>query len=628
MPNSTTPDNPLTPGERAKLDTLARSEQASLARRARIVLAADQGLAPAEIAEHMGLAEATVKLWLRAFAESGMAIFPAEALDEVSEEAPAQASDMPPTLPTVEELCRRYDVDMAHARHVGQLAAELFDLTRPVHQLDERYRDVAFLAGVLHNIAFAGGVAKHHTRGRDILLENPLSDLSDADRALIAVTTAFHRKAWKPERLDTEPAFLALDPEAQPVALTLAALVRIADGLDYSQSQTTLLGPSQAAPDGVRVTAAGPFADGDGARADQKADLWRAAFAGTPITITPFRDEGLADLPSQPEPVPEAASSKGPGLLPDDPMSEAGRKVLRFHFERMLANEPGTREGLDIEALHDMRVATRRMRAAFRVFGAFYKPRTNKRLLRELRRTAAALGEVRDLDVFMENAQAYLAALPTDRADDLDPLFARWQKKREKARRRMLAYLDSPDYQTFVQDFREFVDTPGMGSLPLEGPAPDLVRYVAPRQVYARYEEVRAYEPLLDGAPIETLHALRISAKRLRYTLEFFREVLGDECEAVIAAVVQMQDHLGALHDADVAQLLLVSLLAKLQKQARKRQKREPEPAELPGLDGVAAYLQERQQALLDLQQTFPNVWQAIVSTETRRRLALAVSVL
>ena len=60
-----------------------------------------------------------------------------------------------------------------------------------------------------------------------------------------------------------------------------------------------------------------------------------------------------------------------PGVGPDDPMSEAGRKTLRFHYQRMVHNEPGTRLGEDIEFLHDMRVATRRMRAAFRVFGSF-----------------------------------------------------------------------------------------------------------------------------------------------------------------------------------------------------------------------------------------------------------------
>ena len=91
-----------------------------------------------------------------------------------------------------------------------------------------------------------------------------------------------------------------------------------------------------------------------------------------------------------------------PGLQPDDPMSEAGRKTLRFHFRRMLHHEPGTRLGEDIEALHDMRVATRRMRAAFRVFGEYYDPKAVRPYLKGLKRTGRALGAVRDLDVFQE----------------------------------------------------------------------------------------------------------------------------------------------------------------------------------------------------------------------------------
>jgi hypothetical protein len=61
-----------------------------------------------------------------------------------------------------------------------------------------------------------------------------------------------------------------------------------------------------------------------------------------------------------------------PGVLADDVLSEAGRKVLAYHFNQMLLHEEGTRLGVDIEELHDMRVATRRMRAAFEVFADAY----------------------------------------------------------------------------------------------------------------------------------------------------------------------------------------------------------------------------------------------------------------
>ncbi len=69
-----------------------------------------------------------------------------------------------------------------------------------------------------------------------------------------------------------------------------------------------------------------------------------------------------------------APKKKTPGVRADEPLAEAGRKILRFHYERMRANEGGTLEGQDIEALHRMRVATRRQRAAFRFIASQLRP--------------------------------------------------------------------------------------------------------------------------------------------------------------------------------------------------------------------------------------------------------------
>jgi len=104
---------------------------------------------------------------------------------------------------------------------------------------------------------------------------------------------------------------------------------------------------------------------------------------------------------------------KNPGVIAEDPHAEAGRKVLRFHLARMLAREPGTRAGIDPEELHGMRVATRRMRAAWRVFGDAYNPDRTKVYRRRLRELAALLGGVRDLDVLIEATEAYAQAIGT-----------------------------------------------------------------------------------------------------------------------------------------------------------------------------------------------------------------------
>ena len=73
-----------------------------------------------------------------------------------------------------------------------------------------------------------------------------------------------------------------------------------------------------------------------------------------------------------------------------------------------------------------------------------------------------------------------------------------------------------------------------------------------PSRIWAAYEQVRGYEPVLRWADVETLHELRIAGKWLRYTLEFVREALGDDAAPLIARVTALQDHLGLMNDADV----------------------------------------------------------------------------
>jgi len=109
-------------------------------------------------------------------------------------------------------------------------------------------------------------------------------------------------------------------------------------------------------------------------------------------------------------------------LEPTDTMAEAGRKVIGFHFARMLQHEPGTRLGEDIEELHDMRVATRRMRAALRIFGESFSKKKSKPIRKGLKETGQALGAVRDLDVFMEKLAQHRQTLPEAEKAGLDPL--------------------------------------------------------------------------------------------------------------------------------------------------------------------------------------------------------------
>jgi CHAD domain-containing protein len=299
-----------------------------------------------------------------------------------------------------------------------------------------------------------------------------------------------------------------------------------------------------------------------------------------------------------------------------EPMAEAIRKVLGEQFDVMLANEGGSRLGDDIEHVHDMRVAVRRMRTAFRLFGGYYRRRSIKRFQKDLRDTGRALGAVRDLDVFNREAARYLRQQPKRRRHDLDPLLAHWRGQRETARLALIAYLDGEPYRAFVQGFGEFVRSPGAGVKPVSDVEPErfLVRDVLSSTVWQRYETVRAYGRVFDRAPMATLHAWRIDCKYLRYTLEYFQSLLGPDASWLIGEVIALQDHLGDMQDAEVAQGILGDFMAQ-----------HGGPQNDQGdvtLSHVAAYMTYRRDQQASLLATLPKAWARVDSARFRRRLA------
>jgi CHAD domain-containing protein/transposase-like protein len=313
------------------------------------------------------------------------------------------------------------------------------------------------------------------------------------------------------------------------------------------------------------------------------------------------------------------------GILPDDSMAEAGRKIMRFNFAEMLSHEAGTRLGQDSEELHDMRVATRRLRAAFAVFEQAFDPKATKPHLKGLRAAGRALGHARDMDVILEKAVHYLDELPPEDRPGMQPLIQFWQDERAQAREDMLTHLNSQKFSNFLHKFNIFVNTPGLGALPIqqEPPAPYRVREVAPALIYTRLEAVRAYETILANATIAQLHTLRIECKRFRYTVEFFHEVLGEQTKAIIDELKNLQDHLGDLHDADVACQIVRQFLAEWDTRQAERplaERLNPQP--------IFTYLAHQSAELHCLMVSVPQAWSHFNRPEFRMNLALAVAAL
>jgi len=304
-----------------------------------------------------------------------------------------------------------------------------------------------------------------------------------------------------------------------------------------------------------------------------------------------------------------------PGIKADDSLGAAGRKVLRMHLARMLQFEAGTRSGKDPEDLHKMRVATRRMRAAWRVFDGAYRPKVQRRYVKELRSIARVLGEVRDIDVLLADLESHIGHLPGPGREAVEPLRATWRRDREVARKRMLAKLDSKAYREFVDDYLDFTESPGAAEIMTPLGRPSLVRDTAGSRILAAYEHVRAYETIITWADVSTLHALRIETKRLRYTMEYFSEVLPVPSRKLIAQITEMQDHLGLMNDSDVAA-------------AATREWLNLHAPHLPSTsrEAVGLYLDSREANVEQLRRSFRPVWRRMTGSSFRKALGQAIT--
>jgi CHAD domain-containing protein len=412
------------------------------------------------------------------------------------------------------------------------------------------------------------------------------------------------------------------------------------DGSPAAEASAAGAGAEAAAADAIRAVEAERTAVEDAARVERRAERGdrraaraaaaeSAAASGTPEP--PRRTgrkkdkakdaaEATADAATEAAPPRHGEGlvvGKTPGVLSSDNVAEAGRKVLRFHLARMIAREPGTLEGTDPEELHGMRVATRRMRAAWRVFGDGYRPDRTRRHRKRLREVAARLGAVRDLDVLIEEAEPYLAAQTVIEQRAIAPLFAAWRQQRDDARVLLARELDSDAYVRWVDEFKDFVRTEGLATASTLPTAPHRIRETAGSRIWAAYEQVRAYEPVMRWADVETLHELRITSKWLRYTLEFVRECLGPDVATLIARVVALQDHLGLMHDADVAASMVRSYLVEGAGRLS-----EVETA------AIGRYLVDREKEVVRLRRTVGPAWRAIVGVSFRRGLGRTLAAL
>jgi CHAD domain-containing protein len=241
-----------------------------------------------------------------------------------------------------------------------------------------------------------------------------------------------------------------------------------------------------------------------------------------------------------------------PGLDCGAEAFEGARRVLLARFEEMCEYRAAALDGGDIEGVHDMRVASRRLRSALRDFTPLL--RRGKRLDAAgdaLRRLADALGTVRDEDVAIHALEKLREEAPPETHAGLEEYVA------ERRERRGRAELSDVLEERAVEEARRLlaraVESKGRGSKKAEGAGADFGAALC-RIVAGLWRELAELSPsLYRPNKSKRLHDMRIAAKRLRYALELLSYCeRGGEPKELASEVADLQGELGDLHDCDV----------------------------------------------------------------------------
>jgi len=240
----------------------------------------------------------------------------------------------------------------------------------------------------------------------------------------------------------------------------------------------------------------------------------------------------------------------------------------------------------DIEGVHQMRVALRRLRSALGAFGDMLDGDRLAPLIDDLRWLNGPLGRKRDLDVFIAETLTPLRALENP-AKGLQHLVTVLDDRRTAAQEALQSALTAPRLASFRLGFERFLDAVLDGSAVVDAEtAGRLAPRFAASLLQRRRKKLRKLGREHDKLEIAALHEMRIRAKKLRYAAEFFRTAFGrKETRRFIAALAELQDCLGALNDADVGARLTENILST--------------PDRDPAAAAIAAWFAGRQQLQL-----------------------------
>jgi len=257
--------------------------------------------------------------------------------------------------------------------------------------------------------------------------------------------------------------------------------------------------------------------------------------------------------------------SKGPApVTADQTVSEAFATIMRHNFAQLALWEETAKTWEDIEGVHQLRVAIRRMRSALSLFRNAVPKSVGKHWADEMRWVAGELGLARDLDVFIsEGLSAVNGKLPLSGHDGLLRLAE--ERRAQVYEEHVRIMLSSERYRDFKVGFQSWFETRDweeaeLGKKSAKSLGGNLVPY-ARRLMDKQERKVLTAGSYVNREDTEAMHQLRIECKKLRYTAEFFSPLFLS-MDTFISHLRGLQDLLGFMNDVAVMESLLRDLTA------------------------------------------------------------------
>src|SRR3989442_224412 len=259
-----------------------------------------------------------------------------------------------------------------------------------------------------------------------------------------------------------------------------------------------------------------------------------------------------------PDPTPKHIRALGPRAMEppevapvpvtaESPAREVIRTVLAESVAQILRNDPLVRTSKDPEAVHQARVATRKLRSHLRTFGPLLDPEWTDPLRSELGWLAMALGAVRDREVLLERLRERAKSLPSSDSRSAASLLHLLELEIESLRKKLYGELDSQRYVDLLESLVAAAHSP-ITTLDADQPASQ----VLPPLATGPWRRLRSAVRQLPEQPTDPeLHRIRILAKRPRYAAEAVAPVVGEGAPAFARAAAKLQTILGE-HQASV----------------------------------------------------------------------------